>query len=129
MSDKTLSTITGLLFLLVLSIFMTAPSATVQAQGRLVWFSIPDITMTGSAIALSSTGQSAHQCTLTGLPTNAGLVRWGDALITTSRGSLIAPGGGQFLPPSGVGSASVVDLTTTYVIGTTGDKVAVTCAK
>ena len=99
----------------------------VSAQGRLVWFTVADVTVSGTAAAIG-TG-NARICQLTALTTNAANVRWGDALITTSRGSFIAPGGGQFLPPGGVGSSYVIDLASTYVVGTASDKVAVTCAR
>ena len=117
-----------LLFLLAFIVVMCSPH-TVSAQGVLVWFSLSDVAGNSAAQALSATGQTARTCQLTAPLTNAANVRWGDSAITASRGSLIAPGGGQFLPPGGVGSAYTIDLTTTYVYVVTGDKLSVTCAK
>ena len=129
LSNKALSgaSVLCLLAALLFGYVVIFGGETVRAQGVLVWFSVADVTVSGTPAAVGS--GSARICQLTALPTNGALVRWGDSLITTSRGSFIAPGGGQFLPPGGVGSAYVVDLAATYVVGTAGDKVAVTCAK
>ena len=130
-SDIHLSTMAAILFIAAVAFFFRFDDRvrSVQAQGRLVWITLPDVTMTGSAVPISATGQSARLCQVTALTANAAVVRWGDSAITSSRGSFISAGGGQFIPPGGVGSSYAVDLTTTYVIGTAGDKVALTCAK
>ena len=105
------------------------PPAIVSAQGRLVWFTLPDITGAGTTTALSVTGQSARMCQLVALSTNSAVARWGDASTAVARGATIAPGGGQFIPPGGTSSAYAIDLTTTYVYVATGDKLTVTCAR
>jgi len=105
------------------------PPTIVSAQGRLVWFTLPDITGASTTTALSATGQTARTCQLVALSTNSVVIRWGDASTTVARGAAIAAGGGQFLPPGGVGSPYAIDLTTTYVYVATGDKLTVTCAR
>lgn len=128
MSNRMLSLTGAACLLLVLAIvYLAAPPVSLAQGGVLVWFSVADVAVSGTPVVIGA--GNARICQLTALTTNAANVRWGDALITTTRGSLIAPGGGQFIPPGGVGSAYVVDLASTYVVGTSGDKVAVTCAK
>jgi hypothetical protein len=100
-----------------------------SAQGLLAPVSIPDISGTGSAVAIAASGTVVRFCQLVSPSTNTNNVRWGDSAITTSRGSIIAPGGGQFIPPGGVGSPYTIDLGHWYVLVQSGDHLTETCAK
>ena len=99
-----------------------------MAQSQLTFFTIPDVSMTGSAVQLSATG-TARVCQLVAPAGNAAVLRWGDSLVTTSRGSIIAAGGGQMVPPTPTGGqpSVVFQLNTVYLIGTNGDKITATC--
>jgi hypothetical protein len=59
--------------------------------------------------------------------TNVSAVRWGDSNITTSRGGIIAPGGGQMLPfrPR---VEDRYDLSKVFYLVASGDKVSITWA-
>lgn len=83
---------------------------------------LPDITGTGAAVPLSGSHLYAHWIQITTPSTNSATVQWGDSNVSTSRGSIIAAGGGQFIPASG----PVYDLSTIYVYIGSGDKVKVT---
>jgi len=93
-----------------------------MAQSTSSLATLPDITGTGAAVALASSHTYAHWVQITAPAGNGAAVYWGDANVSTSRGSVIAAGGGQFLPASG----PVYDLSTVYVYVATGDKVKVT---
>jgi hypothetical protein len=128
-SDK-LSAMKRLLSLLVLTV-LASVSAIPQTQ--LMWLSIPDISGTGSPVALASSG-TARFCQLVAPSTNSNAVRWGDSAITSSRGASIAPAAGQFIPPgtttgSGGGLTNYFfSLSTTYVLVQSGDKLNISCA-
>lgn len=98
-------------------------------QAGLVIFPLGDITGTGATVHLSASG-TARYCQLTALPTNAAGIRLGDATTTVSRGAAIAPGGGQFIPPSPGPSgqqAPVFQLNATYVYIANSDVLTATC--
>ena len=97
-------------------------------QSTLHVFSLTDITGTGATVALATTG-TARFCQLVALPTNSSGIRLGDSTTTASRGSYIAPGGGQFIPPSpGVNNASsVFQLNAVFVYIANSDKLTGTC--
>lgn len=59
---------------------------------------------------------------------NSAVVRWGDSNTSTSRGAIIAPGGGQMLPVV-PGRIQAYDLTKIYQFCTTGDKLELVYAK
>jgi hypothetical protein len=103
-------------------------SALALAQSTLILFPLSDITGSGATVALSTSG-TARFCQLIALPTNAAAIRLGDASTTISRGAAIAPGGGQFIPPSpGQNSAApVFQLNAVFVYIANGDKLTVTC--
>lgn len=102
-------------------------------QQQLTWFSLPDIAGSGSAVALGS--GTARLCQLVAPPTNTNAVRWGDSAITSSQGSYMAPGSGQFLPPGpGVGQSGgttyfIFQLSSVFVLVQSGDKITATCAR
>ncbi len=101
-------------------------------QQQITWFSIADIAGTGGNVALATTG-NARLCQLVAPVGNAAVVRWGDFSISGTRGAIIAPGGGQFIPPGGTmsqgGGQYVFSLANTYVRAAVGDTVTVTCAR
>ena len=93
-------------------------------------FSLPDISGTGSAVVLSSSGTLVRWCQLVAPSTNSSNVVWGDSAITSSQGAIIAAGGGQFLPPGPVtGSGYQFYTNQLYVLVQSGDKVKISCAK
>lgn len=92
-----------------------------QQTSKLI--TITDLSMTGSAVALTASSTFVHWCQFFAPSGNAANVAWGDSTVTLSKGSQIAAGGGQSIPPSG----PVYDLSTIYFIGTSGDKVKATC--
>jgi len=92
-----------------------------QATSGLI--TIPDITMTGSAVPVTVAHTYVHWCQFTTPASNSAVVAWGDALVTLTRGSTIASGGGQSIPATG----PVYDLATIYFIGVAGNKVKTTC--
>ena len=102
------------------------------AQTPLVLFTVPDISGTGSAVQLAATG-TARWCQLVAPAGNTYVVRWGDSVITTSRGSIIAAGAGQFIPPmvgpNPGGGSGVFSLSTIYVLVQSGDKITATCGR
>ena len=117
-----MKTIAILLFLAILA----------TAQAPLVLFTVPDISGTGSAVQLAATG-TARWCQLVAPAGNTSVVRWGDSAITTSRGSIIAAGAGQFIPPmvgpNPGGGSGVFSLSTVYVLVQSGDKITATCGR
>lgn len=98
-------------------------------QANLVIFPLSDITGSGATVHLSASG-TARFCQLIALPANASAIRVGDSTTTISRGAAIAPGGGQFIPPSPGPSgqqAPVFQLSGTYVYIANSDVLTVTC--
>lgn len=100
-------------------------------QASLVIYPISDITGTGAAVPLSTSG-TARSCQLVALSTNTAGIRWGDSTVTASRGANIAPGAGQFIPPNppppGQASPSF-NLNTVYVYIGSSDVLTVTCMR
>jgi hypothetical protein len=97
-------------------------------------FSLPDISGTGSVVQLSSTQTAVHWCQLVAPSTNSNSVRWGDSAITSSRGSQMAPGSGQFIPPGPTTSVNppggyVFYTTAVWVLVQSGDTLSASCAK
>lgn len=84
---------------------------------------LADITGTGATVAICATCGVAKWVQLTTPSTNAAVVRWGDSNTSSTRGSLIAPGGGQGLRPQ---IECPCDLSATYVYVANSDKVSVT---
>ncbi len=118
------------LCMLVLAVLAVLPAI---PQTQITWITIPDISGTSSPVALASSG-TALFCQLLAPSANSNAVLWGDSNISTSRGSQIAPGGGQFIPPgmatgqSGGLTHYFFNLATTYVLVQSGDKLSATCA-
>lgn len=116
------------LFLTLLACLPAVP------QQLITPFSLPDITGTGSAVVLSTSG-TARFCQLVAPSTNTNVIRWGDSAITSSRGSEMAPNSGQFIPPgpatgnSGTLTNYYFNLNTVYVLVQSGDSLTVTCFK
>jgi cytoskeletal protein RodZ len=85
--------------------------------------SLPDVTISATATALSATSVKANWVQVQGQALS-GAARVGDSLISTTRGALMAStGDSQFFPPSG--NSNAYDLSTIYIIGTASDKAAV----
>lgn len=89
-----------------------------------------DITGTGAAQALTGPA-NARWVQLVAPAGNASVVRWGDSLVSSSRGAIIAAGGGQMLAPIGTAAggspqSTLYDLTRIYVLVAVGDKITVT---
>lgn len=105
-----------------------AVCALALAQSTLIIFPLNDITGAGTTVALSTSG-TARFCQLNPLSTNAAVIRLGDSTTSVSRGVALAPGSGQFIPPSpGQNSAApLFQLSMVYVYIATGDKLSVTC--
>ncbi len=59
---------------------------------------------------------------------NSAVIRWGDSNTATSRGAIIAPGGGQLLPAV-AGRIQGYDLTKIYYYCTSSDKLEVVYSK
>ena len=112
----------------LLILLLVTPTQTAEAQGVLTWFSVPNISGTGSPVVLSS-ATTARMCQLVAPSTNTAGIQWGDSAITTTRGATIYPGGGQFLPPGGVGQPYAMNPSATYVLVQSGDTLTATCAK
>lgn len=93
------------------------------AQQSSTLTTIPDLSMTGSAVPLTSGHTYVHWCQFVAPSGNAAVIRWGDSTVSSSRGSSIAAGAGQSIPSSG----PVYDLSTIYFLGTSGDKIQATC--
>ena len=84
---------------------------------------LADVTLSTTATALSATSIRAAWVQIQGV-TLTGQARVGDSKITTTRGGvLVAAGDAQFFPTQG--NANAYDLSTIFVLGTNGDKVAV----
>lgn len=83
---------------------------------------IADVTMTGSNVAVSATSVLARAVQFVCPPANSANLRIGDTNISSSRGSVCAPGGGQFWPESGV----IYDLSAIYARGTSSDTLTIT---
>lgn len=81
-----------------------------------------DITGTNATVAICSTCGTAKWVQIVTPAANAAVVRWGDSNTSSTRGAIIAAGGGQYLPPDG-GPYSLPNL---YVFIATNDKVTVT---
>ena len=83
---------------------------------------LPDITASGAATALSTTSQKANWVSIQGKQV-ATTARTGDSLITSTRGILIT-GSGFFFAPT-AGNSNQYDLRDIYTLGTAGDVFAV----
>lgn len=107
---------------LFLFLLFLAPACFAQQTSSLI--TIADLSMTGSAVALTGTTHTfVHWCMFTSPSGNAATIAWGDSTVTLTKGSTLDPGGRQGLPASG----PTYDLSTIYFIGTSGDKVKATC--
>lgn len=90
----------------------------------------PDIAGTGAAQALVGPA-NARWVQLVAPSGNVSVVRWGGSLVTSSRGAIIAPGGGQMLPAfapatGGSSQSTLYDLTRIFVLVQIGDSLTVT---
>ena len=96
----------------------------VSAQGYQHFRTVTDISGTGSAVQLASSG-ACLWLQIYAPSTNTNPVRFGDANISTSRGSMIEKGYGEFTP-SFPGSKTY-EMATSYVLVQSGDKATVLC--
>jgi hypothetical protein len=83
---------------------------------------IADITGTGATVQACASCNNARWIQISTPGANTAVVRWGDANTSVSRGSLIAPGGGQYLHPDG----GPYFLPRLYLYVASGDKVSIT---
>jgi hypothetical protein len=86
--------------------------------------SVADVTMTGSAVQLSTTVQLVKWFTVTGVTISSAAARLGDSAVTTTRGIPIAANG-VFTSPAIATESEVYDLSQVYAIGTNNDKLSV----
>lgn len=85
--------------------------------------SLPDVTISATATALSATSVKANWVQIQG-QSLSGTARVGDSLVSATRGGILAStGDSQFFPAAG--NANSYDLSTIYIIGTASDKAAV----
>lgn len=92
---------------------------------------VADLTGDGSVHPLSSTSTTARWIQLVAPSGNSAVVRWGDANISTTRGAVIAPGGGQLIPPfapatGGSSISTLYNLSKIYYLAANSDKLTVT---
>ncbi len=80
--------------------------------------SLPDITASGSATALSTTSQKANWVSIQGKQV-ATTARTGDKNISATQGALIT-GSGYFFAPT-ASNTNQYDLRDIYTLGTAGD--------
>jgi hypothetical protein len=85
--------------------------------------SIPDLTMTGAAIPLRSTTTTCNWCILSAPTANTGDLRIGDSAANATNGAVLSKGLSTLLPA--IGDTKYLDLGSTYVFGTAGDKLSV----
>lgn len=111
------------LLLLVAIAVNNVPVAHAQA-GTGTFSTIPDITGTGAAVLLATSGQ-ARWCQLQAPATNTADVRWGDFNVSVSRGAGIAAGGGQMVPFQ----SQLYSLNSLYAYVANGDKLRITCGQ
>lgn len=119
---RTLSLVLALVGLLAL--WSTRSERVLAQPGTGTFSTIGDITGTGSAVAVATSG-SARWCQMQTPSTNAADVRWGDSNVGASRGAGIAAGAGQMTPYQ----AQLYQLASLYVYVANGDKVRVTCGQ
>ena len=112
--------------------FLGALSLFAQVGGPVRPHSLPDIVGTGATVQLStytvSAGWAATAAQWWQAVTpvgNAAVGRWGGPETAISTGSIIAAGGGQFIPP--LGSSNYTPFSAVYFYIANGDKVTVTC--
>ncbi len=96
----------------------------VQAQGLQHFRTVPDITGTGTPVALASSG-ACLWIQIYAPSTNVNPVRFGDVNISTSRGSMIEKGYGEFTPS--FPGQKTYEMATSYVLVQSGDKATVLC--
>jgi len=85
--------------------------------------SLPDVTISATATALSATSIKANWVQIQG-QSLSGAARVGDSQISTVRGAILgSTGDAQFFPAAG--NSNAYDLSTIYIIGTASDKAAV----
>ena len=108
-------------------VVMTAIKAPVEAQGGLVVVtSAAQVTGTGAAVQLASSG-TARWIQVLAPTTNSATVNCGDSSVSTTRGILIAAGGGFMFPQIAPDERQAVNqryysLSTTYCYVANGDK-------
>jgi hypothetical protein len=86
-------------------------------------YTLPDITATGSAQALSATSQPCKWFQVTGVSV-ASTIRIGGPNVSASRGAIIYGAGSQFAPPVAQ-FTETYDLMNVYILGTASDTVSV----
>ena len=109
--------------------FLLFAPPSVEAQ-KAALGTIADISGSGSAVKLATSG-SAHWIQFTAPTGNASAVRYGDSNVSSSRGAIIAAGGGDLLPVlhvpgGGQASDSLYQFSTIYVYIASGDSLSVT---
>jgi hypothetical protein len=92
---------------------------------------LPDVTGTGATVALTSNASLAVRWVQIVTPVgNAAVVRWGDSNVSVSRGAMIPPGYGQFVPPlpqnQNAPQQNTFLLSRVYVYIANGDTISVT---
>lgn len=91
---------------------------------------LSDITGTGATVQLTASSTVVRWAQLVTPTGNAAVVRWGDSNVTSTRGAIIAAGGGQFVPPNpfnqNAPQQNTYLLSSLYVYIANGDKVTVT---
>jgi hypothetical protein len=118
-------TIIGLLLAMLVVLLLATTQGTVSGQAGVAIqpFTYPDITGAASTTQLSATlGCSSVQ--ILAPSANSASVRWGDSSTSSTRGGVIAAGGGQYLPPAG---SNYYPLSSLYVYVATGDKLQFVC--
>ena len=96
-------------------------------------YSLPDITCTGSAVAVSATSQPCKWYRVFGVSIAAAAARVGDSTTTLGTSSPVVPAAGSpvtatvpyQVPAVSPPASECYDLKDVYVAGTNGDKVSV----
>ena len=116
-------------------VYVLAPRP-VEAQ-KAALGTVADISGSGTAVQIATSGAarwvqiSTCAAGTAGCTGNAAVVRVGDSNVSVSRGTVITPGGGQFLPPllissGGAPTDALYQLSTIYLYIASGDKASVT---
>lgn len=86
---------------------------------------LPDVTGTGVAVALSSIPYQARWVKINALSTNGADVRLGDSATSASQGLAIPKGTGELLPGISDTFGASYALTGVYVYIANGDKISI----
>lgn len=125
----------AILYLIIALALCSFPFMAVHAQGgaTLQPITLGDITGAGAAAQISATTLIVRGFQIVTPAGNSAVVRCGDSNVSTSRGSIIAAGGGQFWGPQ-IGTGSVppyatYDLSRWYCYIGSGDKISITAVQ